>query len=174
MKCCSLFETLKVLFVFCGQLYYRVRNVWNVYTFIEYMIRLYAADYTRQLKLCTKLHNTDLDICDLWHAKSIYFRSTDTLRIQWPFPLHKVGVAFLIYESNQDGPCDFVIWAADNRCVRARESVCPWSCSKPYTLNRIWRSQNLLYEKITLFSENTQKITEKCMAFHQFHFLFLL
>ena len=28
-------------------------------------IRLYAADYTRQLKLCTKLQNTDLDICDL-------------------------------------------------------------------------------------------------------------
>ena len=28
-------------------------------------IRLYAADYTRQLKLCTKLHNTDPDICDL-------------------------------------------------------------------------------------------------------------
>ena len=28
-------------------------------------IRLYAADYTRQLELCTKLHNTDPDICDL-------------------------------------------------------------------------------------------------------------
>ena len=38
------------------------------------------------LKLCTMLHNTEPDICDLWHAKSIYFRSTDTLHIQWPFP----------------------------------------------------------------------------------------
>ena len=28
-------------------------------------IRLYVADYTRQLKLCTKLFNTDPDICDL-------------------------------------------------------------------------------------------------------------
>ena len=28
-------------------------------------IRSYTADYTRQLKLCTKLHNTDPDICDL-------------------------------------------------------------------------------------------------------------
>ena len=27
-------------------------------------IRLYGADYSRQLKLCTKLHNMDLDICD--------------------------------------------------------------------------------------------------------------
>ena len=61
------------------------------------------------IKLCTKLHNTEPDIFDIWHAKSIYFRSTDTLCIQWPFPLHKVGVAFLIYESNQDRPCDFVM-----------------------------------------------------------------
>ena len=32
---------------------------------ICYGIRLYAADYTRQFKLCTKLDNTDPDICDL-------------------------------------------------------------------------------------------------------------
>ena len=95
--------------------------------------RFYAADFTRQFKLCTKLHNTDPDICDLWHAKSIYFRTTDTLRIQWPFPLHKVGVAFLIYESNQDRPCDFVMscWQS---CARARESVCPWLCSNGSTI----------------------------------------
>ena len=68
------------------------------------------------IKLCTKLHNTEPDICDLWHAKSIYFQSTDTLRIQWPFPLHKVGVAFLIYESNQDRPCDFVMSCWQSLC----------------------------------------------------------
>ena len=45
-----------------------------------------------RIKLCTKLHNAEPY---LWHAKSIYFRSTDTLRIQWPFPLHKVGVVSL-------------------------------------------------------------------------------
>ena len=82
-------------------------------------ISLYAADYTRQLKLCTKLHNTDPDICDLWHAKSIYFGSTDMLRIQWPFPLHKVGLAFLIYESNQDRPCDFVMSCWQLLCSRS-------------------------------------------------------
>ena len=34
--------------------------------FIEYMIRLYAGEqgiFTRQLNLCTKLHNTEPDIC---------------------------------------------------------------------------------------------------------------
>ena len=35
-----------------------------------------------RIKLCTKLHNTEPDICNPWHAKSIYFWSTDTLRIQ--------------------------------------------------------------------------------------------
>ena len=80
---------------------------------------LYAADYTRQLKLCTKLHNMDPDICDLWHAKSIYFRSTDRLRIQWPFPLNKIGVAFLIYESNQDRPCNLVMSCWQSLCSRS-------------------------------------------------------
>ena len=71
------------------------------------------------IKLCTKLHNTEPDICDLWHAKSIYFRSTDTLCKQWPFPLHKVGVAFLIYESNQDRPCVFLISCWQPLCSRS-------------------------------------------------------
>ena len=49
-------------------------DTWNVY-----MLR--NKIYTRQLKLSTKLHNTEPDICDIWHAKSISFWSTDTLRI---------------------------------------------------------------------------------------------
>ena len=69
-----------------------------------------------RIKLCTKLHNMEPDICDLWHFKSIYFWSTDTLCIQWPFPLHKVGVAFLIYESNQDRPSDFVMSCWQSLC----------------------------------------------------------
>ena len=98
-------------------------------------IRLYAADYTRQLKLCTKLHNTDPHIRDLWHAKSIYFWSTDTLRIKWPFPLQTGRRGFpLAVQYLKSIRIDHVTlwWAADNRCARARESVCPWSCSKPY------------------------------------------
>ena len=84
-----------------------------------YVYMLWNKVYTRQLKLCTNLRNTEPDICDIWHAKSIYFRSTDALRIQWPFPLHKVGAAFLIYESNQDRPCDFVMSCWQSLCLRS-------------------------------------------------------
>ena len=76
MKCHSLFETLKVLLFFCGQLYYCVKMCemstqtqeiiyWIHDKVICCGIRLYAVDYSRQLKLCTKLHNTVPDNCDL-------------------------------------------------------------------------------------------------------------
>ena len=85
----------------CVILSTQTQDTWYVYM-------LQNKVYTRQLKLCTKLHNTEPDICDLWHAKSIYFRSTDvTYTVTFPFT--QVGVAFLIYESNQDRPCDFVM-----------------------------------------------------------------
>ena len=81
-----------------------------------------------------KTPNTEPDICDLWHAKSSYFWSTDTLRLQWPFPLQTGRHYFtLAVEYLNPIRIDHVTlwWAADNRCARARESVCPWSCSKP-------------------------------------------
>ena len=107
----------------------------------RYMIRLYAAEYkvyTRQLKLRTKLHNTEPDICDIWHAKGIYFPSTDTLRIQWPFPLHKVGVAFLIYESNQDRPCDFVMSCWQSLCSRSWIGLSMVVFQRQYLLVTSW------------------------------------
>ena len=113
-------QTLKVLFVYCGckkcvillqaQSFYTDPGENLLDTWYVYMLRN---------KTVTKLHNAEPDICYLWHAKSVYFRRTDTLRIQWLFPLHKVGVAFLIYESNQDRPRDFVMSCWQSLCSRS-------------------------------------------------------
>ena len=97
---------------------------------------LYAAEYTWRLKT----PNTEPDICDLWHAKSSYFRSTDTLRLQWPFPLQTGRRCFpLAVEYLNPIRIDHVTlwWATDNSCAHARESICPWSCSKPY-MDFVW------------------------------------
>ena len=96
------------------------------------MIRLYATEYTWRLKT----PSTEPDICDLWHAKSSYFRNTDTLHLQWPFPLQTGRRCFpLAVEYLNPIRIDHVTlwWAADNCCAHARKSVCPWSCSKPST-----------------------------------------
>ena len=94
------------------------------------------------LKLCTMLPNTEPDNCHLWHAKSSYFQSTDTLRTQWPFSLIQwVGVAV---ENLNPTRIDHVAlwWAADNRCDCARESVCPRSCSNAIRLYRLYQKVN--------------------------------
>ena len=67
-----------------------------------------------------KTPNTEPDICDLWHAKSSYFWSTDTLRLQWPFPLQTGRHCFtLAVEYLNPIRIDHVTlwWAADNRCA---------------------------------------------------------
>ena len=125
-------ESNRVSFNYC------IRNVWfilqaqckNMDIFLHrgHTIRLYAAGYMWRLKP----PNTEPNICDLWHAKSSYFRSTDTLRLQWPFPLQTGRRCFpLAVEYLNPIRINHVTlwWAADNRCARARESVCPWSCS---------------------------------------------
>ena len=67
--------------------------------------RLYAEEHTRQLKLCTKLHNTETDICDL-----VAIFGTLTCYVYSDLSLYtQVDVVFLILESNQDRPCGFVM-----------------------------------------------------------------
>ena len=100
--------------------------------------KVICCEYTWRLKT----PNTEPDICDLWHAKSNYFRSTDTLRLQWPFPLQTGRRCFtLAVEYLNPIKIDHVTlrWAADNRCARAHESVCLWSCSKPCKFCFQWR-----------------------------------
>ena len=117
-------------------------RTWSEFLHGGHTIRLYAAEYTWRLKP----PNTEPDICDLW---SSYFRSTDTLRLQWPFPLQTGRRCFpLAVEYLNPIRIDHVTlwWAADNRCARARESVCPWSCSKHYNLSMLsfWNKFSIL------------------------------
>ena len=106
---------------------------------IGYMIWLYAAEYKRQYAtqhgawyLWSVIHDTP--------KVASYFRSIDTLRIQWPFLLHTGRRCFpFAVEYLNPIKIDHVTlwWAAVNRCDRARESVCPQSCSSGF----IWAAQ---------------------------------
>ena len=76
-------------------------------------------------------------------AKSIYFWSTDTLRIQWPFPLHKVGIAFLIYESNQDRRRGFVMSCWQLLCS------CSWIGLSMVVFQRQYISTNVRFRSLS-------------------------